>query len=342
MVKIAPRDAEGFVADPDPKFRGVLVYGPDEGLVRERVAHVVRSVLGAEIDPFRFAEFGAGALEGDPARLNDEAAALSLSGGRRVVLVRGVGDGLADQIDDLFAERRGDALVVCEAGNLPSRSRLRKAFEGAAEGAAVACYEDSAEDIARIATDELRAAGLEIERAALGYLTEALGADRAVTRREIEKLALYKSAEGGPITLEEARACVGDASAVDLEDLAYATAEGDTRGLDAKLARLLREGNNAVAILRAVARHLIRLQLAASKMERGQAAAQAMAALRPPVFYQRKGGFERQLRLWNVATLWRAQEIISDAELDCKTTGMPDEALCGRALIRVAAAARGR
>ena len=342
MVKVAARRADAFVAAPDAKFRGVLIYGPDEGLVRERVAHVVKSILGEEIDPFRFAEFTCSALEADPARLNDEAAALSLTGGRRVVLVRGAGDGLADQIDDLFAESGGDALVVCEAGNLPARSRLRKAFEGATEGAAVPCYEDSAEDIARIAADVLRTAGLEIDRAALGYLTEALGTDRAVTRREIEKLALYKGGGAGPITLDEARACVGDASGVDLDDLAYAAAEGDTQGLDSRLAKLFREGNNTVTILRAVARHVIRLQLAAGHMARGQGAAQAMAALRPPVFYQRKRAFERQLGLWNTATLTRAQDIVTKAELDCKTTGLPDQAICGRALMRVAAAARGR
>jgi DNA polymerase-3 subunit delta len=32
--------------------------------------------------------------------------------------------------------------------------------------------------------------------------------------------------------------------------------------------------------------------------------------------------------------------ILLEAELDCKTTGMPDRALCSRALLRIAQAAR--
>ena len=34
-------------------------------------------------------------------------------------------------------------------------------------------------------------------------------------------------------------------------------------------------------------------------------------------------------------------KILTEAELDCKTTGMPDQAICERALLRVAHAAAG-
>ncbi|MBT4488179.1 MAG: DNA polymerase III subunit delta, partial [Rhodospirillaceae bacterium] len=36
----------------------------------------------------------------------------------------------------------------------------------------------------------------------------------------------------------------------------------------------------------------------------------------------------------------QALAILTEAELDCKTTGLPAEAICGRALIRIANAAQ--
>ncbi len=94
-MKIAPRDADAFLRSPDPAARAVLVYGPDAGLVSERVEALVKGVAGDLSDPFRVADFSAKELIDDPARLADEAAALSLTGGRRAVRLRQGDDNLA-------------------------------------------------------------------------------------------------------------------------------------------------------------------------------------------------------------------------------------------------------
>ena len=149
MVKIAAKDAESFAkTPPGPELRAVLVYGPDAGLVAERAKALAAGAAGDLDDPFRLIQLGAEQLAGDPARLADEAAALSFSGGRRVVWVRGAGDGLAGACKDFVAERPGEALVVLEAGDLPARSALRKLFESAGPGvAALPCYRDEARDL---------------------------------------------------------------------------------------------------------------------------------------------------------------------------------------------------
>lgn len=343
MVKIAARDADNFVRRaPGTEMAAVLIYGPDDGLVRERATQLVDAALGGERDPFRFTELMASELGADPARLRDEAAALSLTGGRRLVLVRGAGDALADDFAALLDDGPGAALVVCEAGNLPAQSRLRKAFESAGHAAAVPCYADDARDVARIVESAVQAAGFKIDRAAVAYLAEWLGADRGLTRQEVEKLILFKGGTGGTISEDEARACVGDGTGLALEDLTYAAADGELALLDGRLARLFREGNDAVAVLRRTASHLQRLQLALAAVETGVSSGDAMARLRPPVFFRRKPAFANQIRRWTSAKITGALDIITEAELQCKSTGVPAQAICGRALMRVAAAARAR
>src|SRR5579859_3288274 len=98
MVKVAPAKADGFVARPDARARVVLVYGPDEGLVRERTVRLCRTVVDDLDDPFRVADLDAVKLKDDIARLVDEAAAIPLTGGRRVVRVRGADDGCAKAV----------------------------------------------------------------------------------------------------------------------------------------------------------------------------------------------------------------------------------------------------
>ena len=81
--------------------------------------------------------------------------------------------------------------------------------------------------------------------------------------------------------------------------------------------------------------------LAAGLTAAGHAPEQVMARLRPPVFQRSRESFRRQMALWPVERLGPALDILTEAELDCKTTGMPDQAICERALMRIAHAAAG-
>ena len=97
-----------------------------------------------------------------------------------------------------------------------------------------------------------------------------------------------------------------------------------------------------VGVLRAVARNLTRLHLAVSLIAAGQPADQVVASLRPPVFYKHRAIFLGQLRQWSPSGLARALELLLTAELDCKSSGMPDVVLSARALMRIAQAAGRR
>lgn len=338
-MKIGSRQAEDFVRRPDPAARAILLYGADGGLVRERAERLAGSVVDDLNDPFRVSAIAGPALSQDPARLGDEAAALSMVGGRRVVWLRDAGERNAEALAAFLQAPVGDALIVVEAGELAARSRLRRLFEAAANAAAIGCYRDTGAELERVIEDTLSAAGITASADAIGFLAEHLGGDRQVTRREIEKLALYVGT-GGHADLEDAAACVGDAAAVSLDDAALAAADGDFAALERAMDRLHNEAVSPVSVLRAMARHLQRLHLAAAKMAAGLAAEAATKALRPPVFWRDERRFAAQLRHWNEHLLAAAIDRTLTAEVRCKRTGAPADLICHRALMEIAGAAR--
>lgn len=340
-MKLTGAKAEAFLKAPDPKLRVVLVFGPDNGLVRERVTRLVKGVVADPSDPFRVAELTPAILKDDPARLADEAAAMALTGGRRVVVVRDGGDTLSSLFQSFLANPMGDALVVVEAGDLGPRSSLRKLFEGADNAAALASYGDEGGSLQHVIQEELKAADLVAEPDALAFLMDHLGGDRRLTRAELQKLALYM---GGPgrVRLDDAIACIGDTAALSMDDLALATADGDHATAQRVLDRLFREGTHAVGVLRALSRHFQRLHYAAGLMAQGKSADQAMGALKPPVIFKAADRFRRQLGRWPADRVGRALEVLIEAEADCKTTGMPAEEICSRALMQLARAAGRR
>lgn len=337
-MKLGGRQADRFVRAPGAGMRAALVYGPDAGLVNERALALVRTIAGDPPDPFRVVELAAARVEEDAAILADEAAAIAMTGGRRVVRIRAAGDRLGEVLAAFLEAPPGDGFVVVEAGELRPRSALRRAFEQARNGAALACYADDEESLAAFVRAALAELGVGVDDEAVRYLASVLGGDRQLNRREIEKLALYAAGEGR-VDLEAARACVGDSAARTLEDLAFAAAGGEGPELDRALARAFAAGATAVAVLRALASHLGRLQRAGALVDAGRPLEAAMAALRPPPFFKRKDAFARQAQRWPRDGLSEAIVIVSQAELHCKSTGLPDRAVCAHAAARIAALA---
>lgn len=342
-MKIDGRRADQFCLAPGGEIRAILCYGPNEGLVRERAERAARAIVPDARDPFRLASLTPAMIKEDPARLADELGALAFGGGRRVVRLGGATDAVAGAIEAAL-EMPSDSLLIIEAGELGPRSSLRKLFEAAERTiAAVPCYEESAASAEGVIAAHLRAMGGTIDDEAAALLIERTSGDRAQLRGELDKLALYAdagAAGGFAIDKRAVEAVIGDGGALSLDRVCDAVALGDLVALDRAVMRAEREGLGAIAMLRAVGRHLMRLHLAAGHVAAGRTVEAAMASLRPPVFFAAQPAFRRQLAQWSAARLADAVQLLLEAEADCKSAGAPAQAICARALLRIAGAAR--
>jgi DNA polymerase-3 subunit delta len=345
-VKISGSRLTSFLRQPGPEIAGVLLFGPEQGLVRERGDVIAKTIVEDLSDPFRVVELTGAALKADPARLCDEAAQLSMTGGRRVIRVVDAGDGVAGIFKNLLESKNNQALVIAQAGSLPPRSSLRKLFTGAKHAVAIGCYEDDAQELQSVIRDTLGRFGLTASVDAMAFLVENLGGNRLVSRNELEKLALYVGGAGAEdgtvVSREDAMACIGDSAAMSLDLVVYAAAGGDSQGLDRALTKAYDDGTSPIGVLRAVQRHLQNLHLTIGKVESGMAPKKAMASIRPPIIFKFDTQFQAQMRNWRQDRLANALDLITETEMDCKSTGFPAAAGCHRALMRIAQAARAR
>ncbi|MBV9836206.1 MAG: DNA polymerase III subunit delta [Alphaproteobacteria bacterium] len=334
----------GYAKKPDAAIRAVLLYGSDDGLVAERGKALALSICPELNDPFRVVDIGGDALKQDPARLADEFQSMSLMGGRRVVRVRPAGEECLAAVEALFEAPAGDALIILEAGNL-APAGLRKAVTNSEAGAAIGCYPDTEDALGSLVERVLGEFGLRADADTQEYLVDNLGGDRALSRSELEKLALYKgpagegaSPEARTITIEDAMAVIGDTAAIGLDDVVDRTFDGDYLGMDRALDRVIGEGVRAPQIVRAVQRHadmLHRLGAAGSNIEG------VYARIFPRPHFSRRATIMRQARAWPDTRMADALGLILEADMHCKTTGFPDEAIARRLCLRLAQAARG-
>jgi DNA polymerase-3 subunit delta len=328
-VKLEPRGVEAFLNDPGG-IRAVLLYGDDVGLIRERAVRLTRAVAGAADDPFRVVELDRESIGGIPA----EMAALSLTGGRRVVRARDVGDAATGPVQAALAGP-GEALLVLEAPGLSARSKLRALIDKRQDAVSIGCYPAEGRALEQVIRGVLAAQQVGVEEDALAWLVGQLGADQAVTISEVEKLALFVGA-GRRADIASARECVGDLAGLSLEDALFAATAGEVVVADRAVELALAEGAAAVQVVRAGLMHVQRLQRARATMTEGMSAVDAARAIRPPLFFRRQRSFVQALGLWTPQALEWAAGRFWEAERTCKRTGTPAETIARNAVTGVA------
>ena len=213
MVAIKAAEVDAFVARPDPARPVVLVFGPDSGLVSERANALIKASVDDVNDPFALARLEGEDLSAEPSRLVEEAQTIPLFGGKRAVWVKAGGRNIAAGRRAVAALSVLECRVVIEAGDLRRNAPLRAMIERAKNAAALPCYADDERARARLIDKEMREAGLKLAPDARAMLVPLLGGDRAASRSEIRKLALYARGQD-QVGVEDVAAVVSDASSL--------------------------------------------------------------------------------------------------------------------------------
>lgn len=334
-MKLSFRDIEPFVKSPNKAARVILVYGPDTGLVRERSAIMGKTVVQDLNDPFNAVTLRADALADDPARLSDEANAISMMGGDRLIRVEDGADKLTVLLKSYLENPSENALVIVQAGGLGPRSSLRKLCESAKNAAAVPCYVEDERNVAGIIRDTVAKAGLRIDGDAVQNLARIIAGDRGRVRTELEKLITYKGDENSSISLKDVKNACGGTGEQGLDDLVYAVAGRKTDAALKAYSVLLQEGVVFVVVLRAMQNHFRKLYETKSHINDGLDIDSAMKKLSPPIFFKKAPLFKGQLNSWSLNSLHKVMGKLTELEAQCKQTGMPVDTLCSQAILAI-------
>jgi DNA polymerase III subunit delta len=337
MTALRASEVDAFLARPDPARPVVLVFGPDAGLVSERVNALIKASVDDVNDPFSLVRLEAEELSANPARLVEEAQTIPLFGGRRAVWAKAGSRNIAPAVEAVLALPTSECRVVIEAGDLRRNAPLRVVCERAKNAAALPCYADTERDLARLIDTEMRAAELVLKPDARAMLIPLLGGDRAASRNELRKLALYARGRG-EIDVDDVTAVVSDASALALDDLVDTAFAGRPADLEAQLAKVRAAGSPVGSIFFAAQRQLAQLHRWRTAIEAG--ASFSIDSLQPPLHFRRKNLVEVALKQWNAARLAAAMSELADAVLASRKTPALADTIAERALLSLAVRAR--
>ena len=143
---------------PTSDTRFYLLHGPDEAGARALAGKLARA-LGGDVERI---DLEPSTLRGDPARLADEAAAISLFGGARFIRVDGMGEESLDAVQSLLDAPQAGNPVVAIAPGVKASGKLVKLAIAAPAALSFACYVPEGADAERLAEQMARELGMRL------------------------------------------------------------------------------------------------------------------------------------------------------------------------------------
>ncbi len=316
-----------FAAKPPAGLRGVLVYGPNAALADEAVATLRRALLPDGGDDFSFVVIPSDELKNNPGRIAEELSSFGFFAAKKVLHIKDAGDGQARALQEALDAPDAGHFIILQSENLTPKSALRALAEKSDCVASLPCYELNGPALARFVQDKFKHSGAALERDALPVLLDKLGGDTTALNGIIQQFIDYVGGDKPVIRAEHVEAMLVDQAEQALDDAVQAACDRDLPRFDRVLNSLGESGTSIVAVLRALQQYFYKLRTASAAMKSGASQDEALAKIRPPLFFKTKPLFVRHLRGWNLNLIDRVLRELLYLESQCKKTGVPDLAL---------------
>jgi len=335
-MKLTYKTIDSFVKKVPNDIKGVLVYGPDEGQIREKIALIATQIVPDLNDPFNVIDINSSEAMDKPSRISDEMNSLSLLGDRKLIKISGDNKSLVNSLKNAFEGYDGNNFLIIEGGDLSPSSPVRKLFESEKNLASLPCYNLDERGLSMLIPSTIAKYGKTIDRDAIQYLSSCLVGDSGSVSSALEKLAIY-AGDNAHITLDDARACVIDSSDISLEQIASFAANGKRVELERVLAKSFAEDVSPITILRISQTYFNKLHLVKRQIEEdGVGVETAIGSVRPPIFFKDKPIFTQNVNKWTTKRIAAAMGGLIKAETLCKKTGYPANTVCSYTLHSIA------
>ena len=319
-------------------FLSFLVYGPNEGLVRDQIKKIIHNITSK--NEYEELALSSRELDEDNYAVDSNLKTVSMFFKGRILIVDTPKDKHLTFIEPVINDAPQNSVLIIKAGNLTKSSKIRKFFESHESCFSLACYDDDAKALMQHVENFISKNNLNIDRDIKNYLMQNLSNDRMINNNELEKINLFIGNTNKTLSLDDAKFLLNDSSSQNLNKMNEAVMYGNTSKSSKIISRLLSEGNNPISLLRSLMNYIIRIQKTKIEMKKGNNFENAVRDLKPPLFWKDKESFQRHCLKWPLKSIEHNLNKLLEAEIICKLNSKLAILNCEKTILLVASSAK--
>ena len=315
-------------------FIAILLYGPNEGLVKEQIDKIVKNYL--DKDDFEQINFNGKELDSDPLSLDSVIRTVSMFYEKKVVIANSIKDKHCSLIEEIALKAPRETILILRDGNLNKSSKIRKLFENDKRFLSLACYEDDSRSNMKNIDNFVKNNNFVISRDIKNYLLQSLSNDRMVSKRELEKIEIFYNNSNAKIKLDDIKNLLNDTSSRNLDKMNESVMFGNVAESSKIIHKLLSEGASPISLIRSLTNYLIRLQQTKIEMKKGYRFEESIKILKPPVFWKDKDSFQKHCIKWSLQGIEKNLFKLLETEVMCKLNSKLANLNCEKSILFIA------
>lgn len=341
-MKKQGRQAETFCASPDGHTPAALIFGKPGAPIEEFGETLVSNWQKLAPEPLDIRRVSFEDVRQDPESLVDGLYSSSLFGGATLFIATITKDSEAAPFLTAVSEiETRDSLpagrMLLMAGDLTTRSKLRKAFEAAKRATSLQLFERTQREFENWIKDRLDKDKVSLDAEAFQTLVYLLNDDQSLAPSELQKVALFAADRNEPITKKDITSLIAledQSSHFEMIDLAL---DGKVVRLGELLPKLALE-SVSIPVLIGLINQLKRLLRAHEIAAEGISGPKIGERLTPRIFERQWPAFESRMRTWHTPRIIALLSRIHDVDVACRRASSPQEAIVGQLLLDIARA----
>ena len=319
-------------------FQSFLIYGPNEGLIRENINAIFKNFTG-EIECEKV-NINGKQLDESISLLNDEISTISLFSEKKFIVLESVKERHATIIEDALELDFKDTCMIVKQDNLTKSSKIRKLFETSKIHFSLACYDDDKKVLSSLLEKFQKEHSIKFDSDVKSFLLNNLSNDRMVIKNELEKILLSLSKDDQIVDIEKLKYILHDSAHTDLQQINNSILFGDIEKGSKSLEKLFNLGTNPIAILKSFNNFIIRIRLTQVELRKGKQFDEAIKVLRPPVFWKEKSDFKRHCLMWPSNVIENIINEVLSSEIKCMTNNLIAKEQCEKTLFGISSIAK--
>ena len=291
------------------KFKSILIYGENEGLVSD-----IKKSLG-EKNKIKPKNYYMSDLFNNSKNVMNEFTNGSLFGDPGLIFLNNAEDKVAEKIIDLINLETETKLVVISE-KLEAKSKLRAIFEKDKSLACVPCYKDNDYTLMNYAQNKLKNTK-GISKEIIQYVIENSDGNRGIIKSEISKILTFSESE--KITLEKIEKLLNEKNIEDFKDLMNASIDGNKEKLNKLIGNYNLTDDNLFLFVNQVGQRLLRIKQMKYLHKKTKNIEQILNELKPKVFWKDKNSYITQFIRWKDKDLNNVIKDLNNIELTLKS-----------------------
>ena len=323
----------------NPKlFQSFLIYGPNEGLVRDNIDKLYKSFSdNSECERLYITNKQ---IDEDPTVLQNEINSISMFSSKKFIILDSLKEKYSILIEDCLSGNYENIFLIVKLDNLNKSSKIRNIYETSKNHYALACYEDDIKVLSSILESFQKENNIIFDSGAKSFLLENLSNDRMVIKNELEKILLSLDQSDRKVDIEKLRFILHDSADSDFQQVNNLIMFGNTQKGSKSLDKLFNLGTAPVVVLKSFNNFIMRIRLTQVELSKGKQFDEAIKILRPPVFWKEKSDFKRHCLMWPPNVIENIINEVLSSEIKCMANNAIAKEQCEKILFGISSTAR--